>query len=325
MKAALSERYGPPDVVGIRDVPKPTPKPDEVLVQVRATTVSRTDCGMREPHPFFIRLSAGLMTPKTTILGMDFAGVVDAVGPNVTRFEPGDRVFGMSPETYGAHAGFLCVAETGQIATMPDGVSFHEVVLCEGAWYAQTCLKWLDLNPGDKLLIYGASGAVGTAAVQLATASGFTVTAVVGTRHLDLARALGADQIVDYTQEDFTQLTDRFDGVLDAVGKTTFFQCRKLMKPTARYASTDLGPYWQNLLLAFWSNVTGRNRVNIPFPEQNQGLVRSLKDLIQAGKLRAVIDRHYPLEDIEQAYRYVETGQKTGIVVIDIAAETGRS
>ena len=318
MKAAVSARYGSPDVLEICEVPKPRPGAGEVLVRIHATTVSRTDDGMLRPHPFFIRLAAGLFKPKCTILGMDFAGEVAAIGANVTSYKPGERVFGMSPDKYGAHAQYLCVPEHGQIATMPEGAHFHEVVVCEGAWYAYNCLKWLGIKSGDHLLIYGASGAIGTAALQLAKSYGAHVTTIVGTRHLELANLLGADKTIDYTKEDFTQIAGPFDHVLDAVGKTTFFQCRGLMKPTARYATTDLGPFWQNLMLAFWSFVTANNRVNIPFPKLESGFVLTLRDLIKARKLRAVVDRRYPLEEIDDAYRYVETGQKTGIVVIDI-------
>lgn len=318
MQAAVSARYGSPDVIEIGEVPKPEPKDDEILIEVHATTVNRTDDGMLRPHPFFIRLSAGLFKPICTILGMDFAGKVEAIGADVTSFKPGERVFGMSPDVYGAHAAYLCMPEKGAIAPMPVGLRFDEAVVCEGAWYAYNCLEKVGLEPGQKILIYGASGAIGTAAVQLAKSYGVEVTAVVATRHLDLAKSLGADRVIDYTEEDFTQVADKFDCVLDAVGKTTFFRCRRLMKPGAIFATTDLGPWWQNLLLATWSSITGSNRVVLPLPKDGEVFVDVLKARMEVGEFRAVIDRHYPLEEIADAYRYVETGQKTGIVVIDI-------
>ena len=318
MKAAVSSRYGPPDILEISEVQKPEPKAGEVLIKVHTTTVSRTNDGMLRPHPFFIRLSAGLLRPKCTVLGIDFAGEVEAVDPGVTSFEPGERVFGMSPCVYGAHAEYLCVPEHGQIAAMPAGVRFDEAVVCEGAWYAYSCLNKVDLKPGQKILIYGGSGAIGTAAVQLAKSYGAEVTAVVATRHLELVKSLGADRVIDYSAEDFTQIADSFDCVLDAVGKTTFFLCRKLLKPGAIFATTDLGPWWQNILLALWSSGTGSNRVVIPFPESSNEFIGFLKARMEAGEFRAVIDRHYPLEEIADAYRYVETGQKTGVVVINI-------
>ena len=318
MRAAVSARYGSPDVIEIREVRKPEPRPGEVLVRVHATTVTRTDDGLLRPHPFFIRLSTGLFRPKCKTLGMDFAGEVEAVGADVTAFEPGARVFGMSPSTFGAHADYICVPDDGQIASMPAGARFDEVVICEGAWYAHTCLSRIGLKRGDQILIYGASGAIGTAAVQLAKIHGAHVTAVVAARHMHLARSLGADCVIDYTAEDFTEIGETFDSVFDAVGKTTFFHCRALLKPGAVFAATDLGPWWQNIFLELWSSVSGKNRVAIPLPKIREGFVDLLKGRIETGELRAVIDRHYPFEEIAEAFRYVETGQKTGIVVLDV-------
>ena len=318
MKAVVCTRYGPPDVLEIRQVPKPEPKAGEVLVRVHATTVSRTDCGVLRAHPFFARLFTGLLRPKHTILGMDFAGEVEAVGTGVSSLQPGERVFGMSPDGPGAHAEYLCVPEKGAIAAMPAGAGFDETVVCEGAWYANNCLKKLDLKPGHTILIYGASGAIGTAAVQLAKYYGAEVTAVVATRHLDLVKSLGADRAVDYTAEDFTRIGETFDFVFDAVGKTTYFRCRRLLKPSGVFAVTDLGPGWQNIPLAIWSSITGSNRVVLPLPKDAEAFVDFLKARMEANEFRAVIDRAYPLEEIAEAYRYVETAQKTGIVVINV-------
>jgi NADPH:quinone reductase-like Zn-dependent oxidoreductase len=320
MKAVINARYGSPDVLEIRQVPKPDPKAGELLVRVHATTVSRTDCGMLRPHPWFVRLVAGLRRPKRTILGMDFAGEVEAVGAGVRSFKPGDRVFGLSPDVYGAHAEYLCVPEKGAIATMPPVTRFGEAVVCEGAWYADTHLQAFRLKSGHSILIYGASGAIGTAAVQLAKSYGARVTAVVATRHLDLVRTLGADRVVDYTAEDFMQIGETFDFVFDAVGKTTFFRCRRLLKPKGIFAATDLGPWCQNPLLAIWSSISGRHRVIFPLPlsSKARAFVDFLKMRMEAGEFRAVIDREYPLEAIADAYCYVETGHKTGIVVINV-------
>jgi NADPH:quinone reductase-like Zn-dependent oxidoreductase len=320
MQAIVRTRYGSPDVLEIRQVPKPEPKSNEILIRVYATTVSRTDCGMLRAHPFFMRLASGLFRPKLTILGMDFAGVVAAVGSGGTSFDVGDRVFGLSPDTFGAHAEYLCLPADGQIAKMPWDKDFDEVVLCEGAWYAQTCLEQLGLTAGQNILIYGASGAIGTAAVQLAKFYGAEVTAVVATRHLQLAQSLGADHVIDYTAQDFTQLDGAFDSMLDAVGKTRFLKCRRLLKPGAKFAATDLGPWWQNLAFAAWSSVTGNGRFSIPFPRKSKGFVGFLKARLEASQLRAVVDRSYPLDEVPGAFRYVETAQKTGIVVINVAS-----
>ncbi len=322
MKAATYTRYGSPDVLEVRQVAKPEPQAGEVLIRVHATTVSRTDCGMLRPHPQFVRLFAGLRRPKRTILGMDFAGVVEAVGAGVTTFEPGDRVFGLSPGLYGAHAEYLCLPETAAMAAMPAGAAFGEAVVCEGAWYADTNLQALHLEPGHSILIYGASGAIGTAAVQLAKSYGAKVTAVVATRHLDLVRSLGAERAVDYTAEDFTQIDQTFDFVLDAVGKTTYFRCRRLLKPAGVFAATDLGPWCQNALLAIGSAITGSRRVIFPLPHSSKAkaFVDFLKTRLEAGEFRPVIDRAYCLEAIADAYRYVQTEHKTGIVVINMSA-----
>jgi NADPH:quinone reductase-like Zn-dependent oxidoreductase len=218
----------------------------------------------------------------------------------------------------GAHAEYICVAEDGYIAAMPEGLPFEQAVVCEGAFYAQACLANLHLKPGDQLLIYGASGAIGTAAVQLAKSAGAQVTAVVDTRHIALLKSLGAERAIDYTKEDFTRIGETFDGVLDAVGKTTYLRCRRLLKPTAMFVGTDMGPYGQTLLLTMWRAITGRGRVIVPIPRNVPGFVDVLKARMEAGEFHAVIDRHYPLESIADAYRYVETGQKTGIVIIDV-------
>ena len=319
MKAVVNDRYGSPNILKIQQVPKPQPKPNEVLISVHATTVSRTDCGiLRAQPPLIGRLMTGLLRPKFSVLGMDFAGKVEAVGADVTLFKPGELVFGLSPDHYSAHAEYLCVSEKGPITTMPAGVHYKEVVVCEGAWYANTYLHRFGLKPGHKILIYGASGAIGTAAVQLAKIYGAKVTAVVASRHVDLAKSLGADHVINYTVEDFTQIGETFDFVLDAVGKATFFHCRRLLKPRGVYSATDLGPWWQNLMLATWFSITGRNTVVLPMPKNDQKFVGWLKHRIEAGEFRAVIDREFPFEDIIDAYRFVETSQKTGIVVINV-------
>jgi NADPH:quinone reductase-like Zn-dependent oxidoreductase len=321
VKAAVITRYGSPDVITILDVPKPTPAPDEVLVRVHAATVTRTDCGELRAHPFFTRFFFGLRRPNRTIFGLDFAGEVEAVGAKTLVFKPGDRVFGMCPSNRnGAHAEYAAVPERA-VATMPAGAGFDEAVVCEGAFYANSVLKIINLEPGQTILIYGASGAIGTALVQLAKAAGATVTAVVATRHLELVKTLGADRAVDYSREDFTHIGERFDCVVDAVGKTSFFRCRRLLKPGGIFAATDLGAYWQNVVLALWSSIARRNRVVIVAPGRIDGFVGFLKGRMEAGQFRAIIDRRYPLAAIADAYRYVETGQKVGIVVINVAAD----
>jgi NADPH:quinone reductase-like Zn-dependent oxidoreductase len=320
MKAAVVTRYGSPDVVKVLDAPKPTPAAGEVLIRVHAATVNRTDCGELRAHPFFARFFYGLRRPKRMIFGLDFAGEVEAVGAAIGSFKSGDRVFGMCPSgSNGAHAEYVAVPERA-IAAMPAGTPFDEAVVCEGAFYAHSALKRIDLKPGQKILIYGASGAIGTAMVQLAKSSGAAVTAVVATRHLELVESLGADRTIDYTSEDFTRIGETFDFVVDAVGKLSFFRCRKLLKPNGVFAATDLGPWGQNVVLAMWSSITRSHRVAMLVPGRINGFVGFLRSRMEAGQFRAVIDRKYPLAAIADAYRYVETGQKVGIVVISVVA-----
>ncbi len=323
MKAATIARYGSPGVIEVRDVPTPAPGADEVLVRVHAATVNRTDCG-ELLHPTLIRLLTGGGRSRRTILGMDFAGTVEAVGAAAGLFKPGDRVYGMCPfRKDGAQAEYLCMPETGAIARMPSSLRFDQAVICEGAYYANPTIEHFDLRPGHKILIYGASGAIGTAALQLARNRGAEVTAVVAGRHLGLARSLGADLAVDYTTDAFDQLGRSFDFVLDAVGKLGISRWRRWLKPGGIFAATDRGPWSQNLLFLLWSKVTGSGRVVVPLAKRGSGraFVAELREKIEAGRFLPVIDRRYPLAAIADAYRYVQTGEKAGVVVIDIVTE----
>ncbi len=323
MKAATIARYGSPGVIEVRDVPAPSPGTGEVLVRVHAATVNRTDCG-ELLHPAFIRLLTGGGRSGRTILGLDFAGTVDAVGASVSGFKSGDLVFGMCPfRNDGAQAEYFCMAESGPIAQMPSNLRFDQAVLCEGAFYAGPIIEHLDLKPGHTILIYGASGAIGTAALQLAKERGAEVVAVVAGRHRELAGSLGADRVVDYATDEFDELGRSFDFVLDAVGKLGVRRWRRWLKPGGVFATTDLGPWSQNLLWVLWSKVTGSGRVVIPLAKRGSGqaFVNGLRERIEAGRFIPVIDRRYPLAEIADAYRYVQTGQKAGVVVIDVVPE----
>ena len=325
MKAATIARYGSPGVIEVCDVPAPVPGSDQVRVRVHAATVNRTDCG-ELLHPTLVRLLIGAGRSRRTILGMDFAGTVEAVGAAARRFKPGDRVYGMCPlRNDGAQAEYFCMPETGPIARMPSNLRFDQAVVCEGAYYANSSIEHFALQPGHRILIYGASGAIGTAALQLAKDRGAEVAAVVAGRHLELVRSLGADLAVDYTTEAFDQLGRSFDFVLDAVGKLSIHRWRRLLKPGGVFASTDGGPWAQNLLFVLWSMVTGNGRVVVPLPKRGSGqaFVTGLRDKIEAGRFVPVIDRRYPLAAIADAYRYVQTGEKAGVVVIDIVTEGG--
>jgi NADPH:quinone reductase-like Zn-dependent oxidoreductase len=323
MKAATVTRYGSPGVIEVRDVQAPVAGPGEVLVRVHAATVNRSDCG-ELLHPTIIRLLTGGGRSRRKTLGMDFAGTVEAVGASARRFKPGDRVFGMCPfRNDGAQAEYFCMAETGPIAPMPSNLRFDQAVVCEGAFYAKPIIDHFALNPGHTILIYGASGAIGTAALQLAKDRGAEVVAVVPGRHLDLARSLGADRVVDYSTDAFDGLDRRFDFVLDAVGKLGIRRWRRWLKPGGVFAATDRGPWSQNLLFVLWSKVTGSGRVVIPLAKRGSGqaFVNDIKDRLETGRFLPVIDRRYPLSAIADAYRYVQTGQKAGVVVIDVVTD----
>ena len=324
MKAAVHTSYGPPEVVRVSDVDKPTNKDDEVLIKVHATTVNRTDCGFRAGKPFFVRFFAGLIRPRATVLGGEFAGVVDAVGSGVTSFKVGDRVFGYSEWSWGAHAEYLSMPADGPLAAMPANVTFEEAApSTEGSQYALSLIRAAKIQGGQDVLVYGATGAIGSAAVQLLKSLGAKVTAVCDTDNVELVRGLGADRIIDYTAEDFTKDAQTYDVVLDAVGKSSFGRCKRLLKPRGIYLSSDLGPLAQNPVLALTTPLLGGKKVMFPIPKMNDPeTVRSFAELIESGEFKPVIDRRYPLDKIVDAYRYVETGQKIGNVVIVVEPST---
>jgi NADPH:quinone reductase-like Zn-dependent oxidoreductase len=305
MKAVICTRYGPPEVLQIQEIAKPVPKADEVLIRIVATTVHRGDVRIRTfdvPRAGWImaRLFLGITRPKKAILGMELAGDVEAVGQAVKRFKPGDAVFALTGFGFGAHAEYRCMPEDGLLALKPANLSYEEAAaLPGGGMTALMVLKKAHLQPGQKVLVYGASGSVGTYAVQIARAQGAEVSGVCSTANLDLVRSLGATDVLDYTREDFTQGGPIYDVVFDAVDKLKPANGRQALKPGGIFlsASHDSGAE-QDLTL--------------------DGLLY-LKTLAEEGKLRAVIDRRYPLEDIVEAHRYVEQGHKKGNVVIIVA------
>jgi NADPH:quinone reductase-like Zn-dependent oxidoreductase len=320
MKAAVHTRYGPPDVVRIEEVDRPVPADHEVLVRVHAATVNRTDCGFRAATPWIVRFFGGLTKPKVTILGTEFAGMVESVGGAVISFEVGDRVFGFSEDRWGAHAEYLTIPEDGPLATMPTGLTFEEVApSTEGSHYALTNIGKARIRRGQLVLVNGATGAIGSAAVQMLRSLGAVVTAVCGTEHVEMVRGLGADRVIDYEAEDFTKDAERYDVVFDAVGKSSFGRCRRLLKPRGIYLSTDLGPLSLNPILALVTRLFRGRRVMFPIPpKHDQEGVQRFKEMIESGAFRPVVDRRYPLDRIVEAYRYVETGRKVGNVVITV-------
>jgi NADPH:quinone reductase-like Zn-dependent oxidoreductase len=326
MKAAVHTSYGPPDVVRITEVDKPTPKDNELLVRVYATTVNRTDCGFRAAKPFFVRFFTGLRKPKVTVLGSEFAGEVEALGSGVMSFEVGDRVFGFTEGPFGAHAEYLTIPDDGSVATVPANMTFEEAApSTEGSHYAFTLIRKAKVRSGQDVLVYGATGAIGSAAVQLLKSLGANVTAVCATDHVALVKGLGADRVIDYTAEDFTRNGQTYEVVIDAVGKSSFGRCRRLLKPGGIYLSSELGRLSQNPILALVTPLLRGKKVMFPIPTDNQEMVRYFKGLIESGDFKPVIDRRYPLDQIVEAYRYVETGQKVGNVVISLQPEADQN
>jgi NADPH:quinone reductase-like Zn-dependent oxidoreductase len=317
MRAVVYDRYGPPDVLRLEDVEKPAPKEDEVLVRIHATTVNRTDTGFRSAEYFVSRFFTGLLRPRKRILGTEFAGEVEAVGAAVTEFKVRDRVFGVRS---GAHAEFICVRESGVLAHMPVGMTFEEAAaVADGALTALTGLKKADLRTGRSILIYGASGSIGTAAVQLARYFDAHVTAVCNTENVELVRSLGADEVLDYLQEDFTKNGKTYDAIFDAVGKQSFRRIRGSLKRGGLFFDTDPGFMWHLPLLALVTRWVGDKKARLLIARFTKKDLAFLKALIEAGNYRAVIDRRYPLEDVVEATRYVETGQKAGNVVLTVS------
>ncbi len=325
MKAVVYDRYGPPDVLRIEDVERPVPREDEVLVQVHATTVNRLDVHTREANrssgaavSVLSRLVSGIRGPRRRILGTEFAGEVTALGAAVSEFAAGDRVYGNTGLAFGAHAEFLRIRESARIAHMPAGSSFEEAApVSDGAFNALWCLRSAELQKGQRILIYGASGAIGTAGLQLARYFGADVTAVCNTKNLELVKSLGADRVIDYTKEDFTRNGEKYDVIFDAVGKHSFDRSKGSLKENGVFVPTD---GFKNLFLTLWTARSRGKKVRFQLPPQyaKKDLVL-LRELIETGQFHAVIDRRHPLQEVVEATRYVETQQKVGNVVLTVS------
>ena len=322
MKAVVHDRYGPPEVLRIEDVPKPSPRPDEVLVRIRAAGVTRSDTHLRAGEPFLGRLVSGVRRPKRRILGHELAGEVEAVGAEVTEFAPGDRVFGALPYlalTSGAHAEYMCIPERFPIADMPAGLTFETAgAICDGALLTLNALRPVGPLRGKRLLVFGASGSMGTATVQLAKHLGAHVTAVSKPEALALVQSLGADEIIDATRGDFTKSGARYDVIVDTVGRDhpyTFRHCRQSLNPGGVFLPTD---GFRNAFFWLWHKRFGDRKVLFEMPRMRKEDVLLIKQLVEAGGYRPVIDRTYPLADVVEAHRYVSTGHKTGNVVLSL-------
>jgi len=321
MKAAVYKKYGPPEVVQVMDIQKPTPSENEILIKVYASTVNRTDAGFRSAQYFVSRFFSGLFRPKYQVLGCEFSGVVEAIGGNVTLFKAGDRVFGFNDNSFGGHAEFMCKSQDDALAIIPAEMDFHQAAaLSEGAHYALNNIRAAKVTAGQNVLVYGATGAIGSAAVQLLIDMNVHVTAVANAKNMGLIKSFGVDEVFDYEIEDFTQTKTRFDFIFDAVGKSSFKQCKPLLKPEGIYISTELGKRGANIFLALYTPLFKGKRVLFPIPTTDKEQMEYLKSCTERGSFSPVIDRSYPLDHIVEAYRYVESGQKTGNVILEIAS-----
>ena len=317
MRAAINTRYGPPEVISIQEVDIPVPNDGEILIKVMASTVNRTDCGFRSAEYFGSRFFSGLFNPKNHILGCEFSGIVESLGKNTKEFKTGDKVFGFNDKKFGGHAEYLTINESDAVSAMPENTSFEEgAALTEGAHYALCNIRAAKVRKGQNVLVYGATGAIGSAAVQLLKYFGTVVTAVCNTKNVELVKALGADRVIDYLREDFTKSGEIYELIFDAVGKSSFGQCKPLLTAKGNYISTELGKNGENIYYALTTPLFRGKKLLFPLPTINKEDVNFLKQLFIEKKFKPVIDRQYSLEDIVEAYKYVESGQKTGNVII---------
>lgn len=319
MRAAVRLRYGSPEQLQIAERETPTISDHEVRIQVHATTVNRTDLGHLSGKPYIVRLFWGFSKPKNPVTGTDFAGVIVEVGQGVSRFKVGDRVWGFHDDGAASHAEYTAFSVTKGIALIPASLPFDEAVACaEGAHYAYNFLNKISLKPGDKVLLNGATGAIGSAMLQMLNEMGADITAVCATPHIERIKALGASRVFDYLKEDFTAHGGKYRAVLDAVGKSTFFKCKHLLSPGGIYISSELGPYWQNPFLALITPLLRGKKVVFPIPSNVPRSLESISASVEKGAFKPLIDRRYTLDQVSEAFAYVATGEKIGNVVLKI-------
>lgn len=320
MQALTYTHYGPPERLSFKEIATPTPADNEVLVKVYATTVNRTDCATIRAKPFFARIITGIFKPKKQTPGTEFSGVVESVGKNIKSLRPGDKVFGFDDQGAKSQAQFLTLAEDKMIK-IPSNITFQQAAASsEGFHYALNFFNKVKHEPGQHILINGATGAIGSAAVQLAKHYNLQVTATCGTKYIETVKSLGADEVIDYTQQDFTQTDKTFNFVFDTVGKSSFFKCRKILKPGGVYISSDLGFLWQNIYLPLITPILkpliNSTKAVSPIPFNIPRTLKLIKQLIEDNQYQPLIDREYPFDEIVAAYQYVEQGHKIGNVVI---------
>jgi NADPH2:quinone reductase len=324
MKAIVHTKYGSPDELQLKEIRKPVPQDNEVLIKIHATTVTTTDCNVRnftfvpKSFKFFAQIMFGFKKPRIKILGIDLAGEIEAVGKNVKLFKVGDQVLGSPGTKFGGHAEYCCVPENGALAKKPANLSWEEAAAISLA--GNTALFFIrdlaKIQPGQTILIHGASGGIGTYAVQLAKYYGAVVTGVCSAANAELVKSLGADKVIDYTREDFTKSDERYDFVFDVVGKTTFSQCKGILKPKGIYLENMMEI--KDFLKVLWTSITGGKKIKGGVSAEHAENLKFFTELIESGKLKPVIDRVYPLERTAEAFQYVEQGHKKGNVIISV-------
>ena len=317
MKAAIRRNYGLPNQIKVESVDAPIPRENELLVRVYATTINRTDCANLTAKPFIMRFVLGLIKPKQIILGTDFSGEIMSKGENVKLFEIGDKVLGFNDVGSGSQAEYITVTED-DLFRIPENIDYKlAAASLEGASYAYAFVHKVNIMPSQNILINGATGGIGSALIQFVRQYNVKITATCNTKNIGLIKSLGADKIYDYTKEDFTDDEDKYDFIFDAVGKSTFGKCKKILKENGVYISSELGPYAQNIFYALFAFVSNKKVIfPIPFPKQKS--IPYIISLLEKGIFKPVIDKEYSLEDVSKAYEYVMTGQKTGNVILNV-------
>lgn len=318
MKASIRRRYVFPNQIKIENIEKPVPKDDEVQIKIKVTTVNRTDCANLTAKPFIMRFVLGFLKPRKIILGTDFAGEVIAIGKNVKSFRIGDNVFGFNDTGSESQAEYMTMVEK-DVFLIPENINYKQAAASlEGAHYAYTFIRKANIQPGQRILINGATGGIGSALIQFVKQYDVKITATCNTKNIQLIKSLGTDKIYDYTKEDFTNDKEKYDFIFDAVGKSTFGKCKSLLKEKGVYISSELGPYSQNIFYALTTPILSNKKVIFPVPYDKQKSIPYIINLLKNGKFIPVIDREYLLEDISKAYEYVISGAKTGNVIINV-------
>ncbi len=321
MKASIRRNYGSPGQIRIEQIEKPILKDDEVLIRVYATTVNRTDCANLTAKPFIMRFVLGLFKPRKIILGTDFAGEVISIGKNVKSFNKEDRVFGFNDTGAESQAEYIATT-SDNVFSIPENINYKQAAASlEGAHYAYTFIHKVNIQPGQRILINGATGGIGSALLQFVRQYDVKIAATCNTKNINLIQALGADKIFDYTKEDFTRYDDKYDFIFDTVGKSTFGKCKSLLNKKGVYISSELGPYSQNVFLPLFNSISNK-KVIFPIPFNKKKTIPYISNHLETGIFKPVIDREYQLEDISRAYEYVIKGEKTGNVLIKVNNES---